>query len=105
MNVIRFFLMNLSEEEKEKKLSIPEIITQHIKISFELMCGFLGSWGNPKIFYCKEILKPVKKIVRISKTFHRLVPKMFRKNAKFFGLADFPLLQKYIKRKDNVWKV
>ena len=27
MNVIRFFLMNLSEEEKEKKLSIPEIIT------------------------------------------------------------------------------
>ena len=46
MNIIRIN----SEEEKEKKVDyVKKIIIQQMKISFELICGFLGSWDNLKI--------------------------------------------------------
>ena len=53
------------------------------------MCGFFGSWGNPKTFYCKKISKPVKSLKCLGK-----MNKFFKKN---FGLPYFPLLQKYKK--------
>ena len=53
-----------------------------VNISFELICGFLGNWGNSKIKKKKII---VKKTFRISETFCRLVLEMFWKFWKFLS--------------------
>ena len=36
------------KRKKKRKLSLREIIKLK-KMSFELICGFLGYWGNPKV--------------------------------------------------------